>query len=110
MSEAYSRKCRYYNSGYCKFTRKENGCCNLHPTETCKIPKSREKGCPLRHPKNVDMVMRADTTQNACTLTIMIPLKWEAIPRILTIKQNILEEEIKVLKAKVSKLKAKKCV
>ena len=51
MTEAYSRKCSYYNSGYCKFTRKENGCHYLHPTKTCKIPKCRDKGCPLRDSK-----------------------------------------------------------
>ena len=51
MAEEKSRKCTYFNSGYCKFTRKENGCRNLHPAESCQIPKCRDKGCPLRHPK-----------------------------------------------------------
>ena len=51
MAEDNSIKCTYFNSGYCKFTRKENGCCYLHPAESCKIPKCKDKGCPQRHPK-----------------------------------------------------------
>ena len=44
-------KCAYFNSGYCKFTRKENGCGNLHPAESCQVLKCRDKGCPLRQSK-----------------------------------------------------------
>ena len=51
MTEANSKKCTYFNSGYCKFTRKENGCRYAHPTESCTIIKCNDKRCPFRHPK-----------------------------------------------------------
>ena len=51
MTENNSQKCSYYNSGYCKFGKKENGCRYLHPTECCKDSKCKDKGCQLRHPK-----------------------------------------------------------
>ena len=51
MSEETRRKCRYYNSGYCKFSRKENGCKNVHPKENCKVFNCPGKACPDRHPK-----------------------------------------------------------
>ena len=51
MTEANPAKCSYFNSGYCKFMKKENGCRYSHPTESCKIQRCRDKGCPFRHPK-----------------------------------------------------------
>lgn len=51
MTEANPPKCSYFNKGYCKFIKKENGCRYAHPTECCKVSKCRDKGCPLRHPK-----------------------------------------------------------
>ena len=51
MTQSNPTKCSYFNSGYCKFIKKENGCRYAHPTECCKIPKCKDKGCPLRHPK-----------------------------------------------------------
>ena len=82
MAEENSSKCTYFNSCYRKFTRKKNGCCYLHPDESCKIPKCKDKGYPLRHQQHVDMVNSADTKQNVCTiLKETIPLEKEAIPR-----------------------------
>ena len=51
MAEANSTKCTYFNSGYCWFTRRENGCRYAHPTECCKTTKCNDKRCPFRHPK-----------------------------------------------------------
>ena len=51
MTEAIQIKCSYFNSGYCKFTRKENGCNFYHPTETCKLLKCKDKECQYRHKK-----------------------------------------------------------
>ena len=51
MTEANLPKCSYFNSGYCKFIKKENGCRYSHPTECCKVSKCKDKGCQLRHPK-----------------------------------------------------------
>lgn len=51
MSEEVKRKCSYYNSGYCKFSRQAKGCRFIHPEENCKLTKCRDKLCPKRHPK-----------------------------------------------------------
>ena len=51
MSEEVKRKCYYYNSGYCKFSRREKGCKFFHPEENCKLSKCKDKLCPNRHPK-----------------------------------------------------------
>ena len=52
MSQEEQIKCSYYNSGYCKFTKKEKGCKFYHPEETCYIPNCNNKKCPARHPKS----------------------------------------------------------
>ena len=45
------KKCRYFNSGYCKFIK----CCYIHPKEIGKIYlgtlKCEQRECPDRHPK-----------------------------------------------------------
>ena len=51
MSGLPQIKCKYYNSGYCKFSRKESGCKKYHPTYICKITKCKDKTCRNRHPK-----------------------------------------------------------
>ena len=51
MSGLPQKKCAYYNSGFCKFARKETGSKNYHPKETCKVTKYRDKKCQERHPK-----------------------------------------------------------
>ena len=51
MSEEVKRKCSYYNSGYCKFSRREKGCKFSHPEDNCKLSKCKDKLCPSRHPK-----------------------------------------------------------
>ena len=51
MTEDIQIKCSYFNSGYCKYTRKENGCNFYHPTEPCKLLKCKDKECQYRHQK-----------------------------------------------------------
>ena len=51
MAEDIKIKCSYFNSGYCKYTRKEKGCNFYHPTEACKLPKCNNKECQDRHQK-----------------------------------------------------------
>ena len=51
MTADLAKKCSYFNSGYCKFTRKENGCKYYHPTEACTKTKCNNKSCDKRHPK-----------------------------------------------------------
>ena len=51
MNEASERKCLYYNSGYCKFSKREYGCKKYHPEQNCKITGCKDKACPFRHPK-----------------------------------------------------------
>ena len=52
MSEGVPKKCAYYNSGYCKFSRKQNGCRHFHPETNCVDKNCRDRSCPRRHPKN----------------------------------------------------------
>ena len=55
MSSA-TTKCKYYNSGYCKFASRRNGCRDIHPTENCKYEDCKDKCCPHRHPKKCKYV------------------------------------------------------
>ena len=41
-------KCRYFNSGYCKY---KNNCKFAHPSDICKATKSKKDVCQKRHPK-----------------------------------------------------------
>ena len=41
-------KCRYFNSGYCKYKKR---CKFLHPKNICKETKCDKEKCPNRHPK-----------------------------------------------------------
>ena len=51
MSGVVVKKCSYFNSGYCRYTKKEMGCRNYHPSDVCQLPVCREETCPNRHPK-----------------------------------------------------------
>ena len=51
MSENANKKCVHFNSGYCRYTKKQNGCKDFHPTEICETRDCKVKGCPKRHPK-----------------------------------------------------------
>ena len=51
MTQTNPTKCSHFNSGNCKFIKKENGCRYTHPTDCCKIPKCKVKCCPFRHLK-----------------------------------------------------------
>ena len=53
------KKCRYFNRGYCKFTK----CRYTHPKEICKIyletQKCEKRECPDRHPKICKWIKRS---------------------------------------------------
>ena len=53
------KKCRYFNSGYCKFTK----CCYTHPKVICKnyldTLKCEQRECPDRHPKICKWLQRS---------------------------------------------------
>ena len=51
MSGGVVKKCVYFNSGYCRYTKKEMGCNNLHPKDVCELQGCREKSCLNSHPK-----------------------------------------------------------
>ena len=51
MSGGIVKKCVYFNSGHCRYTKKEMGCNNLHPKEVCELQGCREKSCLNSHPK-----------------------------------------------------------
>ena len=46
--KAVGTKCRYFNSGYCKY---KNNCKFIHPSEICKDSECRKDKCLKRHPK-----------------------------------------------------------
>ena len=43
-----SIKCRYFNSGYCKYRQKRKF---SHPNNICKEINCEKENCPKRHPK-----------------------------------------------------------
>ena len=49
MAETSSRKCFFFNIGYCKY--KDKGCKNLHPAKRCVLPTCTNRDCPKRHQK-----------------------------------------------------------
>ena len=44
------KRCKFFNSGYCKFSDHSNGCKYVHPKETC-TNKTCKQNCNKRHPK-----------------------------------------------------------
>ena len=50
MSHGVAIKFTYFHSGYSRYTKKEIGCKNHHPSDDCTVPECRE-ACPNRHPK-----------------------------------------------------------
>ena len=51
MSQEDKIKCSHYNSGHCKFAKKENGCKLYHPETICEILNCKNKKCSSRHPR-----------------------------------------------------------
>ena len=51
MSEVTLKNCSHYNSGFCRYIKKENGCKHFHPKEICETTVCKDKDCPKRHPK-----------------------------------------------------------
>ena len=49
MAETSSRKCFFFNIGYCKY--KDKGCKNLHPAVRRVLPTCTNRDCPKRHQK-----------------------------------------------------------
>ena len=52
MTEVLTKKYTYFNSGYCRYVRREKGCKFYHPTDICESKKCDIKKCDKRHPKN----------------------------------------------------------
>ena len=46
MSQREVKKCSYLNSGYCLYTKKENGRKNFHLINECKNQGCKQKECP----------------------------------------------------------------
>ena len=51
MNDVPERKCIYFNSGYCKFSKRETGCKKYHPDNNCLIAGCKDKESPNRHQK-----------------------------------------------------------
>ena len=65
MPESTSKKCTFLNSGYCKFTNKDNDCKYIHPATSCSIKNAKTKDALSAIQKIVDMFISADIGQNA---------------------------------------------
>ena len=50
MSEGTMKKFSHYNSGFCRYIKKEYGCKHFHHKENCEITVCKDKECPKRHP------------------------------------------------------------
>ena len=50
MYERVVKICRYYNFGYCRYTKK-NGMHEFHPKDDCQVLGCRGTTFPNRHPK-----------------------------------------------------------
>lgn len=97
MSQDSVKKCSYYNSGYCKYSKKENGCKKYHPTESCAQINCKNQGCPLRHPKKCKFLEKCIFQKRCCYKHEKEPTKEDKI---------IAEEkELNNLKSEISLLK-----
>ena len=65
MSQREVKKCSYFNSGYCQYTKKENGCKNFHPIVECKIQGGKQKNVLEDTLKRSNLEMNADLEQIA---------------------------------------------
>ena len=96
MSGGEVMKCKYFNSGYCRYTKKEMGCKNFHPTDVCKVEGCREKECPDRHPKKCKF-------EDECRYSSCL---YNHVKKVVHPKeQEDLQKEIDVLKTEIHKLK-----
>ena len=99
MSPEDKIKCTHYNSGFCKFKKKETGCKFFHPEKTCERPTCKDKNCSYRHPKPCKF---GDTClfQNRCSYKHLKPQQND---------ENVLitstTREVDELRAEIAKLK-----
>ena len=96
MSDGVVKKCKYFNSGYCRYTKKAIGCKNFHPTDVCKVEGCREKECPDRHPKKCKF-------EDECRYSSCL---YNHVKKVVhTKEQENLQKEIDVLKTEIHNLK-----
>ena len=99
MNEVSERKCLYFNSGYCKFSKREYGCKRYHPEQNCQITGCKDKVCPYQHPKKCKF---AETCrfQSRCAYSHDNNIKERSVNEEL----DIAVKEIDKLKAEIMKL------
>ena len=51
MANVREDKCVFYDTGYCKFSKTNNGCKKVHPRDICTIKGCKRNVCPNRHPR-----------------------------------------------------------
>ena len=94
MSGGVVMKCKYFKSGYCRYTQKEMGYKNFHPTDVCKIEGCRE--CPNRHPWKCKF-------EDECRYSSCL---FNHVKKVVHPKEKEdLQKEIDVLKTEIHKLK-----
>lgn len=90
------KKCTFYNVGYCKYSRKENGCKLYHPEECCQLLNCIDRYCPRRHPR----VCRFGETclfQNGCAYKHFVGDRNKEIID--------MTEQVKILQAEIVEIK-----
>ena len=97
MSQGEVKKCSYFNSGYCRYTKKDNGCKNFHPIDECKIQGCKQKECPGRHPKKCKF-------NDECRFRTICSYS-HAEKSIVNEDQIKLSNDILILKTEISNLK-----
>ena len=97
MSQGVVIKCSYFNSGYCRYTKKEMGCKKHHPSDDCTVQGCREKACPNRHPKKCKFEDKC-MFQSRCSYKHFKEVSKNK-------EKEKLQEEVRVLKAEITKIK-----
>ena len=99
MSQGDKLKCSHYNSGHCKFVKKEKGCKFHHNERVCEIQNCKDKKFSGRHPKSCKF---GDT----CRFQVRCSYKHEKDqpPKEIISIENT-SKEVGQLKADIAKLK-----
>ena len=89
----YIKKCWYFSSGYCQYTKKENGCKYFHQIDECKNQGCKHKECPNRHPKKCkfdeECQFRTSCSYNHVKKSIVNEDQLELLNDILILKTEI---------------------
>ena len=69
MTEVLTKKCSYFNSGYCRYARREKGCKFYHQTDICEFKKCDIKNLKKGILRIADMDIHAVLKQYVYIIT-----------------------------------------